>query len=91
MFSMWDWVGGRFSLWSAVGLTISLAIGFDNFEELLSGCNEMDDHFKGLILIEYAGCSCSNGVWYNVFLGLEGDVNPYVFKTWLICNNGQWS
>jgi glucose-6-phosphate isomerase len=43
---MWDWVGGRFSLWSAVGLTISLAIGFDNFDELLSGANEMDDHFK---------------------------------------------
>jgi glucose-6-phosphate isomerase len=48
---MWDWVGGRFSLWSAVGLTISLAIGFDNFDELLSGANEMDDHFKRLILI----------------------------------------
>jgi glucose-6-phosphate isomerase len=42
---MWDWVGGRFS-WSAVGLTISLAIGFDNFDELC-GANEMDDHFKG--------------------------------------------
>jgi glucose-6-phosphate isomerase len=39
---MWDWVGGRFSLWSAVGL-ISLAIGFDNFDELLGGANEMDD------------------------------------------------
>jgi glucose-6-phosphate isomerase len=48
---MWDWVGGRFSLWSAVGLTISLAIGFDNFDELLGGADEMDDHFKRQILI----------------------------------------
>jgi glucose-6-phosphate isomerase len=47
---MWDWVGGRFSLWSAVGLTISLAIGFDNFDELLSGANEMDDHFKKILI-----------------------------------------
>jgi glucose-6-phosphate isomerase len=43
---MWDWVGRTFSLWSAVGLTISLAIGYDNFEELLAGANEMDEHFK---------------------------------------------
>ena len=46
VFPMWDWVGGRFSLWSAVGLTISLAVGFDNFDELLDGANEMDEHFK---------------------------------------------
>jgi glucose-6-phosphate isomerase len=54
---MWDWVGGRFSLWSAVGLTISLAVGFDNFDEL-SGANEMDDHFKTADFDQYAGCSC---------------------------------
>ena len=46
IFPMWDWVGGRFSLWSAVGLSISLAVGFDNFENLLKGANEMDEHFK---------------------------------------------
>ena len=46
IFPMWDWVGGRFSLWSAVGLSISLAVGFDNFDDLLKGANEMDEHFK---------------------------------------------
>src|SRR6476620_5789032 len=46
VFPMWDWVGGRFSLWSAVGLSISLAVGFDNFNDFLSGANEMDEHFK---------------------------------------------
>jgi glucose-6-phosphate isomerase len=51
MFSMWDWVGGRFSLWSAVGLTISLAIGFDNFDELLSGAMKWMIILKRLILI----------------------------------------
>ncbi len=43
---MWDWVGGRFSLWSAVGFSVSLAVGFDNFDKLLKGANQMDEHFK---------------------------------------------
>ena len=43
---MWDWVGGRFSLWSAVGLSIALAVGYENFEDLLTGANEMDTHFR---------------------------------------------
>jgi glucose-6-phosphate isomerase len=46
IFPMWDWVGGRFSLWSAVGLSISLAVGFDHFDQLLEGAHEMDEHFK---------------------------------------------
>lgn len=46
VFPMWDWVGGRFSLWSAVGLSISLSLGFENFEKLLLGANKMDRHFK---------------------------------------------
>ena len=46
VFTMWDWVGGRFSLWSTVGLTISLAVGFNNFKELLIGAYEMDEHLK---------------------------------------------
>ncbi len=46
IFPMWNWVGGRFSLWSSVGLPISLAIGFTNFDELLTGANKMDTHFK---------------------------------------------
>ena len=45
IFPMWDWVGGRFSLWSAVGLTVSLAVGYNNFDSLLKGANKMDEHF----------------------------------------------
>ena len=46
IFPMWDWVGGRFSLWSSVGLSIALSVGFDNFKQLLDGANAMDNHFK---------------------------------------------
>lgn len=46
MFGFWDWVGGRYSLWSAIGLSISLSIGFENFEKLLEGAHYMDQHFK---------------------------------------------
>lgn len=79
VFPMWDWVGGRFSLWSAVGLTISLAVGFDNFDELLNGANEMDDHFKTAdfdknIPVILALLS----VWYNNFFGAESEaLIPY--------------
>lgn len=45
MFGFWDWVGGRYSLWSAIGLSICLSIGFDNFEKLLAGAHFMDQHF----------------------------------------------
>lgn len=45
MFGFWDWVGGRYSLWSAIGLSICLSIGFDNFEKLLCGAHFMDQHF----------------------------------------------
>jgi glucose-6-phosphate isomerase len=68
VFPMWDWVGGRFSLWSAVGLTISLAVGYDNFEELLEGANEMDTHLKRLILINMPVILALLSVWYNNFL-----------------------
>lgn len=79
VFPMWDWVGGRFSLWSAVGLSISLAVGFDNFDELLSGANEMDEHFKTAdfdknIPVILALLS----VWYNNFFGAESEaLIPY--------------
>lgn len=79
VFPMWDWVGGRFSLWSAVGLSISLAVGFDNFEELLNGANEMDEHFKTAdfdknIPVILALLS----VWYNNFFGAESEaLIPY--------------
>src|SRR5690606_18423429 len=46
MFQFWDWVGGRYSLWSAIGLSICLSVGFENFEELLEGAYEMDQHFR---------------------------------------------
>lgn len=52
MFEFWDWVGGRYSLWSAIGLSISLAIGFDNFEKLLDGAHYMDNHFLNAPLNE---------------------------------------
>ncbi|PWA11419.1 glucose-6-phosphate isomerase [Flavobacterium laiguense] len=79
VFPMWDWVGGRFSLWSAVGLSISLAVGFDNFNDLLSGANEMDEHFKTAdfnnnIPVTLALLS----VWYNNFFGAESEaLIPY--------------
>lgn len=79
VFPMWDWVGGRFSLWSAVGLSISLAVGFDNFEALLNGANEMDEHFKTAdfdknIPVVLALLS----VWYNNFFGAESEaLIPY--------------
>ncbi len=79
MFEFWDWVGGRYSLWSAIGLSIVLSIGFDNFVELLSGAHAMDKHFsttpaeKNLpVLLALIG------IWYNNFFGAETDaILPY--------------
>nr|WP_321232575.1 glucose-6-phosphate isomerase [uncultured Psychroserpens sp.] len=79
IFPMWNWVGGRFSLWSAVGLSISLAVGFDNFDQLLSGAHKMDEHFKtedfdNNIPVITALLS----VWYNNFFNAESEaVIPY--------------
>ena len=79
VFSMNDWVGGRFSLWSSVGLSISLAIGYDNFNKLLSGASKMDKHFqktelKNNIPVVLALIS----VWYNNFFKCETEaVIPY--------------
>ena len=74
IFPMWNWVGGRFSLWSAVGLTISLAVGFENFNNLLKGANAMDIHFKNEefknnIPVVLALIS----IWYNNFYGAESE------------------
>ncbi len=79
MFEFWDWVGGRYSLWSAIGLSIAIAIGMENFEELLAGAEEMDIHFRitppeknipivlGLL-----------GIWYNNFFGAQTQaILPY--------------
>lgn len=75
IFPMWDWVGGRFSLWSAVGLSISLAVGYDNFNQLLKGANKMDTHFKTTpfknnIPVVLALLS----IWHNNFFGAETEV-----------------
>jgi glucose-6-phosphate isomerase len=79
MFEFWDWVGGRYSLWSAIGLPVAIAIGMDHFEELLSGAHRVDEHFRtapfernipvimGLL-----------GIWYNNFLGAQTQaILPY--------------
>jgi glucose-6-phosphate isomerase len=79
VFPMWDWVGGRFSLWSAVGLTISLAVGYDNFEELLEGANEMDEHFRSADFDKNMPVILALlSVWYNNFFGAESEaLIPY--------------
>ncbi|WP_423146829.1 glucose-6-phosphate isomerase [Rubrolithibacter danxiaensis] len=79
MFEFWDWVGGRYSLWSAIGLSISLSIGFENFEELLSGAHEMDQHFQQSEFEENIPVILGLlGIWYNNFFGAESQaILPY--------------
>lgn len=79
MFGFWDWVGGRYSLWSAIGLSISLGIGFDNFEELLKGAYEADVHFKESEFEENIPVILGLlGVWYNNFFEVESHaILPY--------------
>lgn len=79
VFTMWDWVGGRFSLWSAVGLSIALAVGFENFDELLQGANEMDIHFKDTDIAENIPVLLALvSIWYNNFFGAETEaIIPY--------------
>ncbi|XP_058501297.1 glucose-6-phosphate isomerase a [Solea solea] len=72
MFEFWDWVGGRYSLWSAIGLSIALHIGFENFEQLLSGAHWMDNHFRSAPLEENAPVLLALlGVWYVNFFKAE--------------------
>ena len=69
MFQFWDWVGGRYSLWSAIGLSIALYVGMDNFEALLDGAHEMDFHFKTAPLEQNMPVILALiGIWYNNFL-----------------------
>ena len=79
MFEFWDWVGGRYSLWSAIGMSIALFIGYDNYAELLKGAAYMDDHFlnaendRNLPVI-----MALLGVWYSNFHGAESHaILPY--------------
>jgi glucose-6-phosphate isomerase len=78
-FTMWDWVGGRYSLWSAVGLSIALAIGMDNFDILLSGARLMDEHFQTTPFENnYPVLMGMLGVWNRNFLGFDSHaVLPY--------------
>jgi len=72
MFVFWDWVGGRYSLWSSIGLSIALAIGFENFHALLEGAHEMDEHFRTAPLDKNLPVTLALlGVWYNNFFGAE--------------------
>jgi len=79
IFPLWDWVGGRFSLWSAVGLSISLSVGFKNFEALLEGAHEMDEHFRTMDFEENIPVILGMlSIWYNNFFGAESEaIIPY--------------
>lgn len=79
MFEFWDWVGGRYSLWSAIGLSIALSIGFDNFEQLLAGAHEMDKHFRTAPMEQNIPITLALiGIWSCNFLGAETEAMlPY--------------
>ena len=79
MFEFWDWVGGRYSLWSAIGLSIALSIGFENFEALLSGAHEMDKHFRHAPLEQNIPTTLALvGLWNTNFLGAQTEaILPY--------------
>ncbi|MCA0231989.1 glucose-6-phosphate isomerase [Runella limosa] len=72
MFGFWDWVGGRYSLWSAIGLSISCYIGFQNFEQLLAGAHDMDNHFRSARFEKNVPVVLALlGIWYNNFFGAD--------------------
>ncbi len=79
IFPLWDWVGGRFSLWSAVGLSISLALGYEHFEALLTGAHEMDKHFEETPFEENIPVLLGLlSIWYNNFFKVESEaIIPY--------------
>jgi glucose-6-phosphate isomerase len=75
MFVFWDWVGGRYSLWSAIGLSIACSIGFDNFAELLQGAHAMDRHFRETPFEKNIPVILALiGIWYNNFFGAQTEV-----------------
>ena len=79
MFEFWDWVGGRYSLWSAIGLSVALYIGFDRFEELLTGAHEVDEYFRTAPFDQNIPVIMALlGIWYNNFWGAETQaILPY--------------
>ncbi len=75
IFTMWNWVGGRYSLWSAVGLSISLALGYDNFDQLLTGAYQMDEHFRTTSFDKNIPVTLALlSIWYNNFFETESEV-----------------
>ena len=90
-FQFWDWVGGRYSLWSATGLSIALIIGYDNVEQLLKGAHGMYQHFKTAPLEKNLPVLLAvTGIWYNDFYGAQthallpyGRVQSCMRSTWL--------
>ncbi|MFT5852604.1 MAG: glucose-6-phosphate isomerase [Colwellia sp.] len=75
IFPMWDWVGGRYSVWSAIGLPLALAIGFDNYREFLQGAFEMDEHFRQAPLEKNLPVILALlGIWYRNFYGAQSQV-----------------
>ena len=79
MFPFWDWVGGRYSLWSAIGLSIALTIGYDRFVELLEGAHEMDEHFRHTPYADNLPVIMALlGIWYDNFYGADSlAILPY--------------
>ncbi len=79
MFLFWDWVGGRYSLWSSIGLSIACSIGYDNFYQLLAGAHEADNHFKSAPMRHNIPTMMALiGIWYNNFFGCESQaILPY--------------
>lgn len=78
MFRFWDWVGGRYSLWSAIGLSISLAIGYDHFADLLKGASAMDVHFREKRTASMPAILALLGIWYNNFFDAQSQaILPY--------------
>ena len=79
MFEFWDWVGGRYSLWSAIGLSIALTIGYNHFEQLLDGAHAMDKHFANTSFDKNIPVMLALiGIWYNNFYGYESEaILPY--------------
>jgi glucose-6-phosphate isomerase len=79
MFVFWDWVGGRYSLWSSIGLSIALTIGYDNYEQLLKGANESDQHFRDTAFENnFPVIMALIGLWYTNFFGAQTEaILPY--------------
>jgi glucose-6-phosphate isomerase len=91
MFEIWDWVGGRYSLWSAIGLSIALSIGMDNFEALLEGAYAADEHFRSTPYTENIPVIMAMlGVWYNNFFDAETHaILPYDESMRYFCDHLQ--